>query len=348
MTELSSKNRFRVAERQQAVQRGLESIYRVACDPSNFAEYPSDLLLCFYLISSTSKSIRLRRMALEMGHERASYWRGCYGSLPKNVDAGTIMEYLTGCGVAEKLGVSCRSLRAEIKAAAPRFKVTEFICFNPKVEPPPNDATDVCECGLMNNRGRKTCRLCKRRLVKLNRYEVGFYAMTWTYFSDSFGFDIGASFADVLRWLPGMRPYRGREKGRNPIFYDTVYFVTHVVYTLNAYGVYKISWRLLPDEFQFLKDHLHEAIAMDDPEMVGEFLDSLKAFGMTEKNPIIRTGVDYLLSRQNPDGSWGDCDPRDTYMRYHATWTAIDGLRDYVWREGLSFPDLKPLLKRSA
>jgi hypothetical protein len=170
-----------------------------------------------------------------MGHERASYWRACYSSLPKSVDAETIMEYLTGCGVAEKRGVPCGNLRAEINAAS-RFNVTEFICFDPKLEPPPNDATDVCRCGLMNKRGRKTCRLCKRRLVKLNRYEVGFYALTWTYFSDSFNFDIGASFADVIRWLPAMRPYRGR---KNPNFYDTVYFVTHVVYTLNAYGVYK-------------------------------------------------------------------------------------------------------------
>ena len=335
---------FRVAERQQAVLRGLESIYRVACDPCCFADYSSDLLLCFYLISSTSQSIRLRRMALEMGQERASHWRTCYGSLPKNVDAETIMDYLVGCGVAEKLGAACRELRAEINAAAPRFNVAEFICFDPKLGPPPSDATDVCACGLMNNRGRKTCRLCKRRLVKLNRYEVAFYALTRTYFSNSFGFDIGASFTDAIRWLPAMRPYRGYK--RNPDFYDIVYFVTHVVYTLNAYGVYKISCRLLPDEFQFLKNYLHEAISRDDPEMVGEFLDSLKAFGLTEKNLIIRTGVDYLLSKQNSDGSWGDYDPDDTYMRYHATWTAIDGLRDYAWRTGLSFPDLKPLLKR--
>jgi hypothetical protein len=36
---------------------------------------------------------------------------------------------------------------------------------------------------------------------------------------------------------------------------------------------------------------------------------------------------------------------RDTYQRYHPTWTAIDGLRDYRWRgERLSFPRIKPLL----
>jgi hypothetical protein len=194
----------------------------------------------------------------------------------------------------------------------------------------------------MNAPGRKTCRSCKRKLPKLNRYQVGFYGLTWSYFSNSFGFDIGAPFSDVIRWLPLMRPYRGL---RSPLFYDTVYFVTHVVYTVNGYGARKISRRLFPAEFEFLVEYLPRAIARDDPEMVGEFLDSLKAFGLTEKNRIIRTGVDYLLAKQNADGSWGDYDPRDSYMRYHATWTAIDGLRDYAWRgERLSFPNLKPLL----
>ena len=72
-----------------------------------------------------------------------------------------------------------------------------------------------------------------------------------------------------------MPPDWGCENGENPDFYDIVYFVTHVVYTVNAYGVYKMSCRLLPDEFQFLKTYLHEAISMNDPEMVGEF-ESLK------------------------------------------------------------------------
>jgi hypothetical protein len=36
----------------------------------------------------------------------------------------------------------------------------------------------------------------------------------------------------------------------------------------------------------------------------------------------------------------------DIYDRYHPTWTAIDGLREYSWRgRRLSFPKLAPLLK---
>jgi len=40
--------------------------------------------------------------------------------------------------------------------------------------------------------------------------------------------------------------------------------------------------------------------------------------------------MEYLLSTQNPYGSWGDMKTRDIYLRYHPTWTANDGLRDYM------------------
>jgi hypothetical protein len=88
---------------------------------------------------------------------------------------------------------------------------------------------------------------------------------------------------------------------------------------------------------------------MDDPEMLGEFLDTLQSFGMTKEQPLILKGVRYLLAKQNADGSWGDIDAEDIYNRYHPTWTAIDGLRDYAWRrQRLSFPRLASLLKNSS
>lgn len=70
---------------------------------------------------------------------------------------------------------------------------------------------------------------------------------------------------------------------------------------------------------------------------------------MTNDDPEIRAGTEYLLSHQNPDGSWGDPTDKDVYARYHPTWTALDGLSDYAWRgERLSFPELKPQLEKWA
>jgi len=98
-----------------------------------------------------------------------------------------------------------------------------------------------------------------------------------------------------------------------------------------------------------LQRHVATAIAMKDAEMCGELLDTLKSFGLTDADPLLRKGLDYLLAQQNGDGSWGDTDTDDDdiYARYHPTWTAIDGLRDYAWRGlRLSLPKLAPLLAR--
>jgi len=62
---------------------------------------------------------------------------------------------------------------------------------------------------------------------------------------------------------------------------------------------------------------------------------------MTEKDPLIRRGTDFILWRQHADGSWGDIDPadKDPYTPYHSTWTAINGLMEYAFgEERVSFP----------
>ena len=331
--------------RQLAIRRGLRSIYRAACEPEIFAEYGSDLLWCFYFISSTSLDSNLRRLSWQMGKERARRWRRDYRKLPPAADADTIIDYLHGSAAADRFGIADTALNEQIKRALVKIPLNSILCFDPTKEPAPSNVTQPCVCGLQNERGRMRCRRCRKQLIRMNRYEVAFYALTRTYSCDGFGAKLGVNIADVMQWLPLLRPYRGNEAGGNSEFYDTVYFVTHVVYTLNDYNTYRLPSRLLPAEFQFLKANLKEAIAQNDPEMVGEFLDSLKAFGLENSLPLISGGMDYLLSQQNSDGSWGECDAEDLYLRYHPTWTAIDGLRDYAWREeGLSLAELKSLL----
>jgi hypothetical protein len=191
--------------------------------------------------------------------------------------------------------------------------------------------------------------VCRKPLVIRTRYDVWYDALISTYAGDHSGIELGARYVDVLKWLPAMRPYRPRFRRNPEEYFDTVYAVTHLVYTLNGYSQYHLAPRLLPQEFAFLRANLARAIALKDADMLGELMDSLRAFGLRTDDPLIRLGMEYYLSRQNKDGSWGKRKEKDIYLRYHPTWNAIAGLSEYSWKgEGLSFPEVRPLLERWA
>ena len=138
---------------------------------------------------------------------------------------------------------------------------------------------------------------------------------------------MGAHYCDVLKWLPRFHPYEGDD---DDLQFDSFYVTTHVIYTLNRYHERRIAPALLPTEFEFLRRRLSEAIEDEDPEMVGETLDCLKAAGF-ENDPQVKKGMAYLVSSQRADGTWaGDVD--HIYTEYHSAWTSIDGLRDYRCR----------------
>ncbi|HKP38208.1 MAG TPA: hypothetical protein VJT71_15220 [Pyrinomonadaceae bacterium] len=335
----------RVAARKHAIKRGLDFIYRTACDPENFGTYGFDYLGCFHCIASTSKDPKLRRTAREMGRERALHWRRRNSRVTPNADPDEVAGLVHGSYAAESLGVPDDRLKEQIREAACKFTARDYFGFDPATEPPPEDVPDECVCETMNDRGRKTCIKCRRRLTMTTRYAVWQDALIGSYMGEQFGVRLGTSYADVIKWLRDMRPYPPFVSKDDWVFYDATYAVTHVVYTLNSYSSYQLSRRWLSAEYSFLKDNLVQAIVMEDPETMGEFLDTLKSFGMTEEHPLIRKGTDYLLATQNSDGSWGDMDADDIYNRYHPTWTAIDGLREYSWRGSrLSFPNVASLL----
>ena len=161
-----------------------------------------------------------------------------------------------------------------------------------------------------------------------------------TYSGDRYGVKLGASYTDILKLIPSFRPYRGPNGKDDYGFYRIFYTITHIVYTLNDYGLYRLSPDWLPQEFEFLKTNLKQCIIDNDAESMGEFLDTLKSFGLTEQDSLIQQGEEFLLARQNEDGSWGHPTDKDIYNRYHSTWTAVGGLLDFDWRgERTSFPE---------
>ena len=330
---------------ERAIRRGLEFMYRSACDPDYFETYGHDFLFCFHAIASTSKDDWLKKLARAMGRERARAWRREHSEVAADVDADDVFQLACGGDAADRLGVRDPAFKPQVRRAAARFTSRDYFCFDTTNEAPPDDVPENCECGANNRRGRTVCRRCRQPLGRLGRYGVWMDALIRTYIGERYGVTLGAPYADALQWLPTMRPYRGYENGDNPDYYWTVYAVTHVVYTLNDYSVYNLSPRWLPQEFDYLRENVKVNIELGDPETVGELLDTLKSFGLKSTHPLVREGVNYILSQQNPDGSWGETEEEDIYRRYHPTFTAVDGLREYAWRgEGLRFPKLKPRL----
>ena len=328
-------------DRARAIQRGLRFIYRIATNPEHFAEHGDDLLWCFYSIAVTAADPRLKALAGRMGRERARQWRRDHPRVPGDVEATAIVSMASASYCADRLGVRNDRMKDELQLAARRFQIADFLKFDPTKEPIPRDVPKTCErCKSDNARGTEVCRTCGAGLERADPYDVLCDALISTYFADRYGVTLGASFADVTQWIPRMRPYPAFASDKTDEYYSVAYAITHVVYTLNDYGAYRLRPEWLPQEFAFLTANLRHNIELDDPETMGEFLDSLKSFGLTEADPLIQAGVEFVLSEQNRDGSWGDPEETDIYTRYHSTWTAVDGLRDFAWRgEGVSFPE---------
>jgi hypothetical protein len=342
------RSQFSEFERANAISRGLKFIYQTALDERNFAEYGSDYLWCFYTLSTSVQDPVIRRTAREMGIERARRWRELHRSLPQNAGPWMIMDYAFGSDAADRLNVRDERLKEQIRRAAPRYTAPEYLLFDPRTEPPPDDVPAKCEAdGANNPRGKQLCYVCKKPLKMRSRYDVWYDALITTYSGDRYGVKLGARYVDVLKWLPSLRPYRAIGHGPDPDFVAKVYAVTHVVYTLNNYGQYKLSPALLPQEYEFLRSALREAMRTDDHDMLGELMDSLRAFGITSGDPEMSAAMDYYLSHKNPDGSWGRVDEKDIYDRYHPTWNAIAGLSEHGWKEGagLSFPAVERLIR---
>jgi hypothetical protein len=291
-------------ERAAVIERALKLLYVTATNADSFSNYGNDLLWSFFSIADTSSDPALRAQALHMGQERAAAWHLDHRHVPADASPTTLLELIQGGYAAGLLGQEDAVLKAELRSAAARYTARDFLKFDAPREPP--SASDP------------------------HRFDVYTDALIHTWFADAYGVHLGASHHDVIQWLPNMRPYR---LGDEQLESDEFYAVTHMIYTLGGYLQQRVSPAGLGPEIAFLKRKMTWAIANDDPEMVGEGMDSLKALGL-ERDPLVRKGEVYLLANQRPDGAWAGGQD-EVYTLYHSAWTGIDGLRDHRFRGGV-------------
>lgn len=295
-------SKFAETDRASAIGRALAFLYRAASTPKFFAEFGHDFLLAFQTIASTSRDPGLRDAAREMGQERAKQWRLDHPHVPARASGDDVVNLVVGAYAADALGQPDNAFKLELRTAAKRFTAVDLLSFDAVTEPP---------------HGNKL----------RSRYDIWTDALINSYFGDVYGIPLGAPYSDVVRWISVMRPYPAQSLDEK---FDRFYAITHVVYTLNGYQSKRVSPVLLAPELEILRGSLKEAITSHDPEVIGECLDTLKAFGL-DNDAEVHAGIEYLLSSQRLDGSWtGDKD--DPYTAYHSAWTGIDGLRDYQWQ----------------
>jgi hypothetical protein len=340
---------YRAKARRSAIQRGMRFLRTLARQDGCLAYLGTGLLYFCRSLATTAADPTLRAQGVELGRLGFSSWRAHTAALSEKPDSSEVTEHVRAYGAVESLGVRSPTMKSRLRRAARAVRAAEYLGFDPRVETPPGDLPDTCTCGFSNRRGRRVCVACRSPLARMTRYRAWCFAFISAYCAERYGITFGARYRDAMRWLPVMRPYPLRPRAAPQDFYDASYAITHVVYTMNDYGRYLLSPYWFPWEYAFLYTHLESAMAMHDPDMTGEFLDTLRAFGVGDEDAQIRRGLDFLLDAQNPDGSWAAWDGRALYTDFHATWAAIDGLREFAWTgPGLLFPELLPSLQRWA
>ena len=304
--------------------------------PNQRSQNTADTCYRFYFIATTSRDAALRRTALAAGRERARHWKRQWYRTRRRFDAATVVDEICASYAAEQLGIAHRKIRSELEAEAARYPVHDLLGFDPRSGRIPRDIPEDCACGVVNERGRRRCRECRRHLAASSRYEVWYHALITTYFCERWGLRLPAGYSDVMRLLPLLRPY---PRPRSRHYRDAVYAVTHIVYTLNDYSRSRLPARLVRRERVFLSASMPWAIGRGEADTVAEIVDSLAGCGLADTDPLMMQGRAFILEQQRADGGWGDAD--DEYGRFHSVWTCIDGLRDYRW------PDKRRLNTRS-
>jgi hypothetical protein len=309
--------------------RGLRRLHAIAHRPGTFAEYGGHLLLAFSQIATTSRESLIRRTALALGLERARAWQAGWPETRCRLDADTVLNEVIASYAAERMGLNHEAIRDDLHVLVAGFTVPALLYFDPREEPPPRDIPAECKEGHVNRRGATRCASCGDRLARKSRYEIWHYALTNAYFCEHQAMPLNVRYAHVVQHLPALRPYP--QPGSDD-YYDSIYAVTHLIYTLNGYGASRLSPAGLVEELQFLESSMPWVLQQGGVDTVAEVVESLVALGLPDEDPRIEYARDLLLQQQNEDGGWGD--EADSYRCFHNVWAALDGLREFAWRKG--------------
>ena len=129
------------------------------------------------------------------------------------------------------------------------------------------------------------------------------------------------------------------------------YYLTHLIYVFSDWGQHCLCRQLYAEEFEFIVRNMKFAIYLDDPEIVGEFIQCLKIMQVTKRSdpliwPLIEMGYKYLVAKEEKGGKKGMwvSDRETLYNRYHSSYCAAIGILDYYFmsHDGLRLRPNRP------
>jgi len=132
-------------------------------------------------------------------------------------------------------------------------------------------------------------------------------------------------------------------------FADHAYLATHTAFVLSDFARLELSPEDLGPLYGYLRSEFPSAIRYGSLELIAEFVDVFRILGFDDRDDMVCQGTRFLLDRQLPNGGWGGWEDGNAYDQIHATWVAVDALRDRNFPEGSPYAtfikSLGPLTK---
>src|SRR6266576_14699 len=145
-----TKARDQIVSRERSIKRGLDFIYRVAGTTDCFDSYGSLLICCFALVGATSRNASLRQLARSRAQKLAQHWGREHPRVPPDAGPDLVLDFVLVRYALSRLGLRDVGLNAQMRTAAKRFSAQDLLGFDPVSEPPPDDLSYACDCGLKN------------------------------------------------------------------------------------------------------------------------------------------------------------------------------------------------------
>jgi hypothetical protein len=231
------------------------------------------------------------------------------------------------------------------------FDLNDATGFDPKdctsQGPPMTPPSHCSNCGEEDNaKDATSCLKCSQILECKLDYGAMTDAWVWAFIFDTLGVRLACQsrsaraelrVEDLLNnhLLGAFRKYQSLADLGRDFWKLQCYWATHYIYVQSNWGCCALRREYYLEEFELFATSLSEAIMLNDPELVGEFLHCLRILeyvpgvvGNEELDQIYQIGVAYLVDTEKKFGSKGMFVPdnKSQYTRYHAAWTGIVGL----------------------